>query len=117
MGAIVNTYVENHYVTEVSSAAVSAGLPLESAPSFVNAMRLKMVVENIPGITPGILDAATRESRWVYARAYRLAWWSMVPLIVLAIASLYFIRNVKELMTENVEATVEHVKFMDKVHP
>ena len=34
----------------------------------------------------------------------------MIPFVVIAIASLLFMRNVPELMTEKVEATVERIK-------
>ncbi len=44
-------------------------------------------------------------SEWAYAHAYRLAWAGVVPFVVL---------DVKELMTEKVEATVEHVGSNEK---
>ena len=67
-------------------------------------------MKKVPGITPAVVEAATMESRWIYTRAYRIAWWSMIPFVVIAIASLLFMRNVPELMTEKVEATVERIK-------
>jgi len=117
LGAISNGYVNTHYAPDVSGAAIRAGLPESSGPAFIAAMKSKMkeqALKKVAGITPEIIAAGTNESHWVYAKSYRLAWWSMVPLIVLAIVFLYFIRNVREQMTEKVEATVERVEDVDK---
>ena len=53
-------------------------------------------------------------SRWSYAHAYRLAWASVIPFVVLALIAVAFLRGVKELMTEKVEATVERVPEVEK---
>ena len=117
LGAISNDYVHSHYSTEVSKAAISAGLPESSAVAFVAAMQAKNFPESLKdmsGVTGAIVAAGTRESHWVYARGYRLAWWSIVPFVVLAMGCLFFIRDVKEQMTDRVEATVERVKDGEK---
>jgi len=64
--------------------------------------------EGIPGANERIMNAAWEASYWSYARAYRLGWWSVVPFVALATASVACMRGVKELMTEHVEATVEN---------
>jgi len=46
-------------------------------------------------------------SHRVYAKAYRNAWASIVPFVVLGLLAVIFLKGVKELMTEHVEATVE----------
>lgn len=48
-------------------------------------------------------------SEWAYAHAYRLAWWSIFPFVVIAFVAVACLKGVKELMTERVEATVENV--------
>lgn len=48
-------------------------------------------------------------SQKAYAAAYRLAWASIIPFTVLAIVAVACLKGVKDLMTERVEATVEHV--------
>lgn len=63
------------------------------------------------GISEGVMSAAVAESRWVYADAYRRAWASIIPFVVLAIIAMWRLRGVKELMTERVEATVEKVEM------
>lgn len=63
----------------------------------------------IPGVTPAILGAAVDASQHAYAAAYRLAWASIIPFVVLAMVAVACLKGVKELMTEHVDATVEHV--------
>jgi hypothetical protein len=54
-------------------------------------------------------------SRQVYAKAYRLAWSSIIPFVVLAWIAVAFLKGVKELMTEHVEATVEKVEETEEI--
>lgn len=55
------------------------------------------------------MKVATDASHTVYAAAYRLAWSSIIPFVVLALVAVGFLKGVSELMTEHVEATVERV--------
>jgi hypothetical protein len=61
----------------------------------------------VTGINDGILSDAMNASHHIYAAAYRLAWSSIIPFVVLALVAVGFLKGVKELMTEHVEATVE----------
>lgn len=72
-------------------------------------------IAEVKGVDPAVLEAATGASRWVYARAYRLAWISIVPFVVLALVCVACLKGVKELMTERVEATVEDVGVREEV--
>ena len=63
----------------------------------------------VPGMNSTILTATLDASHDLYAHAYRLAWASIVPFVVLAWIAVALLKGVKELMTEHVEATVEHV--------
>jgi len=69
---------------------------------------------DVPGINSTILEKSIDASHWAYAHAYRLAWASIIPFVVLALVGIWFLKGVKELMTEKVEATVEHV---DRTEP
>lgn len=68
----------------------------------------------MPGINDNVLAAATNASHEAYAAAYRLAWSSIIPFVVLALVSILFLKGVSELMTEHVEATVEHEDRVEK---
>ncbi len=67
------------------------------------------MTSGVPGATDAVWAAALDASHWQYAYAYRLAWASIIPFIVLALGAIILMKGVKELMTEKVEATVEHV--------
>jgi hypothetical protein len=64
--------------------------------------------QGVPGANAEIMRAAWQASYWSYTKAYRLGWWSVVPFVALATISVACMTGVKELMTEKVEATVEH---------
>lgn len=54
-----------------------------------------------------MLAAATNASQQAYANAYNLAWWSILPFVVIALIAVSCLKGVAELMTERVEASVE----------
>ena len=112
LNVIISSRINGHYAPAVGSAAVAAGLPESSVPSLLEALE-SGVLSGVDGATPGIWAAALDESHWQYAYAYRLAWASIIPFVVVALVAIFFMRGVKELMTEKVEATVEHA---DHIH-
>ncbi|KAJ5022970.1 major facilitator superfamily domain-containing protein [Bipolaris maydis] len=109
--AIVNSRVASHLARDVGSAATAAGLPASSVPALLSAMKGKSAssfkVDAVPGANEAIVAAAWDASYWSYARAYRLAFWSIVPFVALATVAVVSMRGVKHLMTERVEASVE----------
>lgn len=106
LNAIVNGRIATHYAPAVGDAAVDAGLPESSIPGLLAALGTG-VLSGVDGATPAVWAAAVAESEWQYARAYQLAWASVIPFVVLAIVAVGFLRGVRELMTEKVEASVE----------
>lgn len=61
----------------------------------------------MPGINNHILKAAQNESYRLYAKAYSLAWASIIPFVVLVMVAIACMKGVEELMTDEVPATVE----------
>ncbi|RKU46376.1 hypothetical protein DL546_003734 [Coniochaeta pulveracea] len=112
LDAIINGRLKSHYAPAVSSAAVQAGLPESSVPALLSALSTG-TRDGVQGATAAIWDAALNESHWQYAKAYRLAWISIIPFTVLATIAVASMKGVKELMTEKVEASVEHEKHED----
>ncbi|KAH8901812.1 MFS general substrate transporter [Coniochaeta sp. PMI_546] len=108
LNAIISGRLTGHYAPAVGAAAVAAGLPESSVPSLLAALEAGSL-KGVEGATPAIWAAALDESHWQYAYAYRLAYASIIPFVVVAIVAIIFMRGVKELMTEKVEATVEHL--------
>ncbi|OTA52457.1 MFS general substrate transporter [Hypoxylon sp. EC38] len=110
LNAIINGRLASHYAVGVGEAAVQAGLPESSVPALLEALDAGQIGSGVDSATPGAWAAAVDASRWEYAHAYRLAWLSVIPFVVLAIVAVALLKGVKDLMTEKVEATVEHVR-------
>lgn len=107
LNAIINGYISSHLVADVGSAAIAAGLPEGSVTDLVDAISAGAGYDAVKGINATILSAAEGQKNWTYAHAYRLAWSSIIPFVVLALVAVYFTTSVKHLMTDHVEATVE----------
>ncbi|KAK8070211.1 hypothetical protein PG994_006827 [Apiospora phragmitis] len=123
LNAIVNGQLSAHYASAVGAAATGAGLAAGRVPELLG--YLEQGLSYLPddkdgnagnggGITPAVWAAAVGASREEYARAYRLAWSSVIPFVVLAFVAVACLKGVKELMTEKVEATVEHAERVEK---
>lgn len=112
LDAIINGRLASHYAPAVGAAATAAGLPSESVPALLEALAAGVVGGDggaVEGATQAVWAAAVGESRVQYAAAYRLAWSSIIPFVVLATVAIVCMRGVGELMTDKVEATVERV--------
>ena len=115
LDAIVHGRLNRDYASAVAAAATGAGLPKSSVEALLAALASGNVPSpDVPGATTAVWAAAVDESQWQYARAYRLAWASVIPFVVLAMVALVFLKGVKELMTDKVEATVERVGGVDE---
>lgn len=109
LSAIINGKLNASYANNVGKAAINAGLPQSSVTDLVEGLLSGNVagLERLPGSNRDIVTAAIHASHWAYAHAYRLAWCSIIPFVILAIIAVLFLREVKDLMTEKVEASVE----------
>lgn len=109
LDAIINSKLGSTYASKVGDAAVKAGLPKSSVGDLLTAFATGTGFAKVDGATPDVLEAATNASQWAYTQAYRLAWWSILPFVIVALVAVACLKGVKELMTERVEATVEDV--------
>ena len=114
LNAVINSKLTSDYAERVGAAAVGAGLPSSSVSALIAALESGEGLTGVAGISDESLGAATGASQRVYARAYNLAWASVVPFVVLAIVAVLCTRGVKELMTEKVEATVERERTAER---
>jgi len=115
LDTIINGKISSSYAPAVSAAATKAGLPASSISALLEAFSAGTGFTDVPGINDTIISAATHASQKSYAAAYRLAWSSIIPFVVLALVAIVFLKGVKELMTEHVEATVEKDEPQEKV--
>lgn len=113
---IINNKLGKTLTPQVSAAAIQAGLPASSIGLLLEGMAegSAAALAAVPGINPTILAAAFNASHHAYAAAYRLGWASIIPFVVLALIAVIFVKGVQELMTEKVEATVEHVNLVEE---
>ncbi len=95
LNAIVNGHLASNYAPAVSAAATGAGLPLDSVPGLLAALAKGDIGDpGVNGATDAVWAAATDASHWQYAYAYRLAWASVIPFVVLALVAVCFMRGV-----------------------
>lgn len=109
LNAIISGKLSSTYARDVSNAVLSTGLPESSVAALLKALQVGDMqgLETVADGNQAIIRAAIDASHWAYARAYRLAWWSILPFIVLAMVAVACMKGVKQLMTERVEASVE----------
>ena len=116
VNVIINNKLSSTYAPKVSVAAIKAGLPTTSLANLFKALATgdPTAFAAVVGLTPEILGPVMSASQHAYAAAYRLAWASIIPFVVLAIVAVACLKGVSELMTEKVEATVEHVHHVEE---
>jgi Fungal trichothecene efflux pump (TRI12) len=117
LDAIINSKLGANFAPNIFSAATGAGLPASAVPGLLAALAAgdSKAIAAVPGINKSITAAVMNASHLTYASAYRLAWASIIPFVVLAIVAIFFLKGVKEQMTEKVEATIEHTPNIEYV--
>ena len=75
-GAIFNTQISTLLPHKVAAAAIEAGLPAASIPSFVAdlAHQQTEALAKIPGITPTIIAAGVAALEQTYLESFRAVW-------------------------------------------
>lgn len=106
--AIIQGTLYPRWTQKVSQAALTAGLPASSVPALLQALQQgHAAVADVPGANATILASAVSASQGAYAHAYHRAWACLIPLVVVAMAAIACLKDVKHLMTDKIEATVE----------
>lgn len=116
--SIINSHVSANYNKAASQAAVASGLSPDAVPALLGVLAegngpasrsilMEVLSQAIPTINAGIVDAALAAAHDVYAKAYQLAWASIIPFVVISIVCCAFLKGVQEMMTEKIEATME----------
>lgn len=115
---IINGHVGGNYNKDVTTAAVGAGLPVQDVFILLQVMAegngpptkealAGVLSQALPAANMTIITAARHAAHEVYAKAYRLAWASIIPFVVIAIVCCVLLKDVRQLMTEKVEAPIE----------
>ncbi|KAF2452872.1 major facilitator superfamily domain-containing protein [Lineolata rhizophorae] len=117
LDAIIYGHLNSDLIPAMTQAALDNGVAEGSdALEAIVAAAVGQDLSTLVGadIPAEALAAVTSEYRWTYARAYRLAWDSIIPFTVIAIICCALLRGVKQFMTEKVEATVERPRHVDE---
>lgn len=101
----------------VGGAAISAGLPATSVPSFVQALAGGDTdsLGSIPGVTPAIIGAGVAALKQAFADSVRVVFIIAAPFGVLACIGCFFLGDLRKRMNYIVDAPVEDLQARN--HP
>lgn len=94
---------------EIVPAVETAGLPSTSIPDLFKAMAngSTAALEAIPGMNDGILNAYSIATKVAYGHAFRIVYLSTLGFFALGMIASFFVVDVKELLTDFVNKTVD----------
>lgn len=112
-------HVAEHYNDNVAAAAASAGLAPQDIPILLGVMAeghgpptapalTAVLSKALPSATREVIDAARSAGQHVYAKGFGLAWASIIPMAAIAVVCCASLAGVDEMMTNKVEAPLEH---------
>lgn len=115
---IINGHVGAHYPEAAAEAATKAGLPSGQVPILLQVMAngngpptvdaLFAVASGVlPNVSVSMIATARAAGEEVYAKAYRLAWASIVPFVAIAVVCCLAFKSVETQMTDEVEVKLE----------
>lgn len=108
LDTIINSHISQAYVPSITSTAEKRGLPPSSIQALLSSLAAPQLgFNNVAGLNSTILAAVMDTSHSVYAKAYRNAWASIIPFVVLGFLAVFFLKGVEEHMTDVVEAPIE----------
>lgn len=89
-------------------ASLSAGLPSTSLIPFLTAITEgdMATAAGLPGVTPAVLEAVTRGSRWAYAESLKYVWLVSLAFGAVAIVSSLFVSNIRKYMTNRIATNI-----------
>lgn len=111
-------HVSSNYNNAVAAAAINSGLSPEALPVLLGVMAeghgpptqqalAGVLSQALPTATLPIIQAARTAGQEVYAKGFALAWASIIPVVVIAIACCALLKGIDPLMTNKVEAPLE----------
>lgn len=112
--AILNGVVNDNLGSAIAKAALSTGQfdpadigPLISA-TVKNAVGVPGAFAKVPGITPAVEAAAAKALREVYAKGYRMVFYSTIPFNVVAMILAFFLRDPSQYLTNHTAVRLEN---------
>lgn len=107
--AVVNERLPGYLSSYVAEAALGAGLPPSSLPTFIQALAGgdTTALTTIPGVSLMIIDAGVAAMKQAYADGIRIVFIIASAFGAVACVSVCFIGDLKEEMNYRVDAPVE----------
>ena len=101
--------LQRYLPSYVAAAALLAGLPETSIPSFIGALSTGNASQlaAVPGVSPNIIDQGVLALKHAYADSIRIVFIIAVPFGVVAIVACWFLGDLKQTMNYHVDAPLE----------
>lgn len=109
--AVLNNRLPGQISNQVPPALAMAGLAPENIPAFIQALTAQdpSAFQNIPGITPTIIEAGVAAFKQAFADSIRPIFIIASVFAAVATVSVLLIDDMKESMNYRVEAPVENL--------
>ncbi len=113
-----NTRLRNYLPKYIAKAALAAGMPKASLPTFIEALSKSdaAALAKIPGVTPKVIAQGAQALQQAFADSLRIVFIIAVPFGVLACIACWFLGDLKETMNYRVDAPVEELQAKRDQH-
>lgn len=93
---------------EVVPAVSSAGLPASSIPDLLTAIAngTAAALEEVPGMTDGVLDALALATKLAYVHAFKIMYLATLAFTGIGLVAAFFITDVDAFLTNYVNKTI-----------
>ncbi|KFZ03435.1 hypothetical protein V502_10950 [Pseudogymnoascus sp. VKM F-4520 (FW-2644)] len=107
---IFSSKIATFMPAEIAKATIAAGLPLTSVPDLLLAVGSgdPAAIQQVPGVTPQIMQAMSMGMKEAYAKSFRFIWFSLIPFVVLTLAGCACLKSTKKQMTLQVASAVDN---------
>ncbi|KAF7679895.1 mfs general substrate transporter [Alternaria burnsii] len=89
--------------------AIQAGLPMESVEAFVGlffTVPEELATADIVGVTPAVIQGATRGTRWAYSESLKYVWFTSIAFGSIAIVCTLLLPSTKKYQTNRVAVRI-----------
>jgi len=114
--AILSSKIGPELAASVIPAAISAGLPPSSGSAVLAASQVfsATAYNNVPGITPAIIDAANLAKKWAYINVYNYLWFTGMAMGLFGMVCAFLARDMSSRMSNKVDVDLDKVKSKKK---
>ncbi|KAF2008792.1 putative siderophore iron transporter [Aaosphaeria arxii CBS 175.79] len=116
--AILTSRLSTSIPRHVPPAIILAGLPIDSVAGFMAALASGQLsaLTSLPGVTPAVIEAGVAAYKQAYADSIRVLYIITAAITAVATIAAVFISNMRERMTNRIDAPVEEVLSKGTTH-